>query len=246
MNWKDRWTTIVQKIEIVDSPAVESTLLATLADSAAPQVLGFVNAHAMNRCAADAAFFEALSSADVLLRDGSGMAIMYRQAHRESGLNMNGTDFIPKILAAFRGRGVAFWGTQDPYLSQAIINGERQFGIRVVSREDGFKDFAHYLRLARQSAPELIVLGMGMPKQEQLARELKGKVHGAPLIVCGGAVLDFLGGKVDRAPPLMRNAGLEWMYRLAREPRRLFHRYVVGNPAFLVKVLAWTRARSHG
>jgi len=58
------------------------------------------------------------------------------------------------------------------------------------------------------------------------------------LIVCGGAIIDFLGGKMPRAPRWMRRAGLEWAFRLGLEPRRLFRRYVIGNPVFLARTLS--------
>jgi N-acetylglucosaminyldiphosphoundecaprenol N-acetyl-beta-D-mannosaminyltransferase len=241
--WKERWTTLVDKIQIVGSEDDERKLLDSLARLGPSRVLAFVNAHAMNYCAEDSKFFDAIASGDVLLRDGSGMALLYKHAGRNAGRNMNGTDFIPKIIATFRGRKLALWGTEEPFLAQAVLRCEQEFGARVISREDGFQDFEHYLALARDTQPELIVLAMGMPKQEQLARALREQ-GGAPLIVCGGAILDFLGGKVSRAPALLRSAGMEWLYRLAKEPGRLFKRYVLGNPAFLLKVLTWTRQKS--
>lgn len=241
MMWKDRWSAIVKKIEVIDTAGGESALLARLTPATVPRVLAFVNAHAMNSCATDLAFFEALASADILLRDGSGMAILFRHTQRDPGLNMNGTDLIPKILATFRGRSVALWGTRDPFLEQAVLRSEREFAVRVTSCADGFCDVNHYLRLARETLPDLIVLGMGMPKQEQLAKALRTQAAGPALIVCGGAILDFLGGKVVRAPKFMRRIGLEWLYRFALEPRRLFRRYVMGNPAFLLKLAAWKR-----
>jgi exopolysaccharide biosynthesis WecB/TagA/CpsF family protein len=77
---------------------------------------------------------------------------------------------------------------------------------------------------------------MGMPKQEAVAARLANS--GVPcLIVCGGAILDFLGGKVSRAPQWMRRLGCEWVFRLISEPKRLFTRYVVGNPMFLLRTL---------
>ena len=73
-----------------------------------------------------------------------------------------------------------------------------------------------------------------MPKQEAVAARLAAS--GVPcLIVCGGAILDFLGGKVARAPGWLRRLGGEWVFRLVKEPRRLFMRYVVGNPMFLLR-----------
>ena len=61
------------------------------------------------------------------------------------------------------------------------------------------------------------------------------------LIVCGGAIIDLMGGKTSRATGWMRGTGLEWIYRLALEPKRLFHRYVIGNPVFLARALALAR-----
>jgi exopolysaccharide biosynthesis WecB/TagA/CpsF family protein len=239
--WQNRWAAIVDRIWIVRSSAEESTLLAWLASGTGARVLGFVNAHAMNSSADSEPFFDAITCSDVLLRDGAGMAILYRMLGMEPGRNMNGTDFIPRILRAYRGKRVALWGTTHPYVGAAAERCERQFGVRVVSCEEGFREFHSYLELARAARPALIVLGMGMPNQEQLARELKSTADAqcSSLIVCGGAVLDFLGGKVPRAPGWMRRWSIEWLYRLLLEPKRLAGRYLIGNPAFVFRLLAW-------
>jgi len=80
------------------------------------------------------------------------------------------------------------------------------------------------------------VLGMGMPKQERVARLLRAHLGSPTLIVCGGATLDFLGGRVRRAPVWVRRADLEWLYRLALEPRRLWGRYGPGGIRFVMRM----------
>ncbi|MFK0310287.1 WecB/TagA/CpsF family glycosyltransferase [Pseudomonas sp. NPDC090233] len=239
--WLKRWKTIIGKLRVVSDPVDEQKVLRALCAPQAATVLGFVNAHAMNLVAADAQYCQALSAADVLLRDGSGIAILYRRLGLAPGLNMNGTDFIPELLAAFSGRRVAFWGTQEPYLSQAAQRSEALYGVQVVSVHDGFADVDTYIEIARQLQPELIVLGMGMPKQETVAARL-AEIGRPCLIVCGGAILDFIGGKVTRAPNWLRRLGGEWVYRLLREPKRLFVRYVVGNPLFMLRAMLCTKA----
>ncbi|MFJ4456593.1 WecB/TagA/CpsF family glycosyltransferase [Pseudomonas sp. NPDC089392] len=240
-HWQKRWKTIIDKLDVVPDDAAAQRLLNTLTCPETTTVLGFVNAHAMNLVVADAEYCAALSAADVLLRDGSGMSLLYRRLGLEPGLNMNGTDFIPRLMAAYRGRRVAFWGTQHPYLGQAVQRSESLFGVVPVSVHDGFASVDSYLALAREQQPELIVLGMGMPKQEAVAARLAAT--GRPcLIVCGGAILDFLGGKVSRAPRWLRRLGGEWAYRLLCEPKRLFKRYVVGNPLFLLRSLLFGKA----
>lgn len=242
---QDSWKTIIGKLRVVSDPRDEQQLIETLSAPEAPTVLGFVNAHAMNLVAGDAGYYKALSAADVLLRDGVGMAILLRRVGLDPGLNMNGTDFIPKLLAAFRGRRVAFWGTEEPFLAQAVQLGEARFGIQIASIHHGFAEVDTYIGLARQIQPELIVLGMGMPKQEAVAARLASS--GTPcLIVCGGAILDFLGGKVTRAPQWVRRLRCEWVFRLMSEPKRLFVRYVVGNPMFLLRTLLCTKAAPAG
>lgn len=238
--WQQRWAGIIDKLEAVADEAAAQRLLDRLAAVQTPTVLGFVNAHAMNLVVRDGAYAQALSAADVLLRDGAGMAMLYRQLGLEPGLNMNGTDFIPRLMAAYRGRRVAFWGTRQPYLDQAAQRSASLFGVVPVSVHDGFVSLETYLQLAREQQPELIVLGMGMPRQEAVAAQLAAT--GEPcLIVCGGAILDFLGGKVSRAPLWLRRVGGEWLYRLSREPKRLFMRYVVGNPLFLLRARLYRR-----
>jgi exopolysaccharide biosynthesis WecB/TagA/CpsF family protein len=82
----------------------------------------------------------------------------------------------------------------------------------------------------------VLLVGMGNPQQELwLAEHLADT--GAVLGVAAGAFLDFAAQRIPRAPAWMRSAGIEWMYRLAREPRRLFGRYVAGNPLFLQRVV---------
>lgn len=236
--WLHKWQTIIRTLRVVDDHQDEQGLIDALSRPERSTVLGFVNAHAMNLVATNPGYYASLSAADVLLRDGSGMAILLRRLGLAPGLNMNGTDFIPKILAAYKGRRVAFWGTEQTYLSSAVQRSEALYAVKVVSAHHGFSEVEAYVQLAREYQPELIVLGMGMPKQEAVAARLAAS--GVPcLIVCGGAILDFLGGKVSRAPQWMRRLGCEWVFRLISEPRRLFTRYVVGNPMFLLRTLVF-------
>ncbi|MCP1501152.1 exopolysaccharide biosynthesis WecB/TagA/CpsF family protein [Pseudomonas migulae] len=240
-SWQHRWQTITRKLRVVSDVDDEQRLIEVLSRPDATTVLGFANAHAMNLVAINTDYHTALLSADVLLRDGSGLAILFRRLGLEPGLNMNGTDFIPKLLAAYKGRRVAFWGTEEPFLTNAVRQSEAQFAVNVVSAHHGFAPVDTYIDLAREFQPELVVLGMGMPKQEAVAARLADS--GVPcLVVCGGAILDFLGGKVTRAPQWVRRIGCEWVFRLITEPKRLFRRYVMGNPLFLLRTLIFRQA----
>ena len=209
--------------------------------------VAFANAHAMNCVAQSQSFFDALYTADWVLRDGSGVATLFKLIGKNAGRNLNGTDLIPKIIGLFDGRRIAFFGTQEPYLERGMVAADKYAPLSHFVRAHGFLELDDYLSLAIIQRSELIVLGMGMPKQEAVAAALRSKLGFPCTIVCGGAIIDFLAGRTTRAPLWMRRAGMEWVYRLATEPRRLSHRYVIGNPVFLMRAIwiAASRALIH-
>lgn len=244
-DWIVRWELLVGKINRVQTSEDDELLRVRLSQPEVPFVLAFANAHAMNSAATSDAFFNALTSADMVLRDGSGMATLYKLLHLAPGFNLNGTDLIPDLVTRFNGRTVALFGTQDPYLERArAVVATRLAPDSPQVSAHGFLQVEEYVVLATKHQPALIVLGMGMPRQEQVAGTLRASLTHPCLIVCGGAIIDFLGNKTPRAPAWIRNTGLEWAFRLALEPRRLFQRYVIGNPLFISRALRLASARA--
>ncbi len=223
------------RVHCIDDEQAQQALLEELQRPSRPYIVSFVNAHAANLGWNTPAMLESLLRSDLLLRDGIGVKLGLKAFGRPHGLNMNGTDFIPRIARAYQGRRAALFGTRSPWLDTARQRLEAE-GLTVVACHDGFAPPETYLTLAAETKPELIILAMGMPKQEDIAVRLREHLSHPVLIVNGGAILDFLGGKVTRAPALMRNTGMEWLYRLYLEPRRLASRYLLGIPVFLSHV----------
>ncbi|WNG22693.1 WecB/TagA/CpsF family glycosyltransferase [Cystobacter fuscus] len=226
---------LMDRLRIIEDEAAEEALLEELKRVERPLILSFVNAHAVNLGWEQPGMLDGLLRSDVLLRDGIGVKLGLRAFHRRYGLNMNGTDFIPRIARAYAGRSVALFGTRSPWLDNARRALE-EWGLKVVACHEGFDPPETYLRLAAESKPDLILMAMGMPKQEEISVKLREALSHPVLIVNGGAVLDYIGGKVPRAPLVMRQTGMEWLFRLAVEPRRLFRRYVVGIPVYFTHV----------
>jgi N-acetylglucosaminyldiphosphoundecaprenol N-acetyl-beta-D-mannosaminyltransferase len=83
-----------------------------------------------------------------------------------------------------------------------------------------------------EAEPDVVWVGIGVPKQEKWMAEMRPHLD-APVLVGVGAAFDFLAGLVPQAPPWLQRAGLEWAYRLAHEPRRLWRRYLRYNPRFV-------------
>jgi exopolysaccharide biosynthesis WecB/TagA/CpsF family protein len=232
---------LLQKIAVADDlDRLVEAILTRASDRSC--VVSFCNAHAVNLAARSPEFFAALTGSDWLLRDGIGVKLAMRLFKLPEGLNANGTDLIPRILAALpRAARLVVYGTSSPWLEQAVAR-LRRTGLTVVGSLSGFLDPADYLADAAELKPTVIVLGMGMPKQELLARALRCSLPSAPLIINGGAILDFLAGRHPRAPLWVRRLGSEWLFRLAREPERLWKRYLLGNVEFILRMTTeWAR-----
>jgi N-acetylglucosaminyldiphosphoundecaprenol N-acetyl-beta-D-mannosaminyltransferase len=226
---------LLDRIRIIDDEAAQEALLDELAQPGRPFILSFVNAHAMNLGWKQPGMLDGLLRSDLLLRDGIGVKLGLQAFDRPYGLNLNGTDFIPRIARKYAGRRAALFGTRSPWLDNARAKLEA-LGLTIVAQQEGFDPPEAYVQRAVETKPDLIIMAMGMPKQEAVSVQLREALGHPVLIVNGGAILDYLGGKVPRAPVVMRQVGMEWLFRLAVEPKRLFSRYVLGIPIFFSHV----------
>ncbi|MDT8312026.1 MAG: WecB/TagA/CpsF family glycosyltransferase, partial [Methylophaga sp.] len=194
---------LIGNIRIVDSDA---QALACIASRAAVQqafVVTFINAHAVNLFFNDHGFQQAVLSSNLLLRDGSGMRLLYRWLSLPAGKNMNGTDFIPKILTAHSEQSIVIYGASDQALTlvkQQLI----QAKFKVLDCINGFQDMHTYLENSQKHRPQIILLAMGMPKQELLSQQLSQQLHYSALIINGGGIVDFMSGIKQRAPGWIR------------------------------------------
>lgn len=114
-----------------------------------------------------------------------------------------------------------------------------ELGVKLVNVSCGFQTIEHYIEQADKYEADIYLLALGIPKQKRVAKILKQNLNFG-VITCGGAIIDFMGGKVTRVPSMMRNNGVDWLYRLFKEPRCSYQRYVKGNLRFLYSCL-WTR-----
>ncbi|AOS65896.1 WecB/TagA/CpsF family glycosyltransferase [Actinoalloteichus hymeniacidonis] len=213
-----------------------------LLDGPGPALVCYVNAHSANVAAAEPEYRRVLQSADLVLNDGSGVALAARLAGAPFPANLNGTDFTPDVLrlSTNRGLSVFFLGGPEDLGGRAAASLESRIpGLRFAGSLPGFfpaSDGPAVAEEIKRSGADVLVVGMGNPRQELwLARHLPAT--GVRLGIAVGAFLDFASERVPRAPAWMRTAGIEWIFRLSREPRRLFRRYVLGNPLFLLRVL---------
>lgn len=227
---------LVNTIRIIDSDDKALAGIVNREAATKPFVVTFINAHAVNLFFDNKPFQQAVLNSDLLFRDGSGMRLLYHWLGLAPGKNMNGTDFIPKILTAHPGASIVLYGASDHAL--ALVKAQlMEARFRVLDCLDGFKEMATYLENSMIHQPQIILLAMGMPKQELLSHLLSQQLQQSALIINGGGIIDFMSGQKQRAPGWLRKIGMEWCFRLLLEPRRLWRRYVIGNVSFLWRMI---------
>jgi N-acetylglucosaminyldiphosphoundecaprenol N-acetyl-beta-D-mannosaminyltransferase len=150
-----------------------------------------------------------------------------------------GPDVMLETLRRFADRGHFFFGSTPAVLAR-LEAGLRELvpGIRICGtlsppfRELNAEEVRAHHALIRASGAEFVWVGLGAPKQEKWMAEAWRELQ--PAVLLGvGAAFDFYAGTLRRAPRYMRRAGLEWLYRLSQEPRRLWKRYLVTNSLFI-------------
>ncbi len=235
---------MLDHLTVPETEADVEAWLNELPNAKSAQIVSFVNAHAVNLMVKDEGLFKALTNSNTLLRDGSGMKILMNWLGREPGANLNGTDLIPRIIERFKGKKISVYGTQEPWLSKGCDEIVARGG-DIVSKLDGFQETKAYADDISTVQPDLIILAMGMPKQELVSMALRDGAEHSCTIVNGGAIIDFLAERVNRAPLVWRKLGMEWLYRLIQEPKRLFNRYVIGNVVFLTRGLVLRMANTN-
>lgn len=197
--------------------------------------LFFLNAHCFNIAQTDREYFDILNTCDYLLNDGIGIKIASKIEKLVLKKNMNGTDFIPKIveMASKKGYKLFLLGSKEGIAELAADKLREKFeGIQIVGTHSGYGLDDSTIDIINNSNADILIVGMGVPMQEKWIRDNKSKLCSVKLFVGGGAILDFLSQKIRRAPLFMRKFGLEWVFRLCLEPYRLWRRYLVGNFLF--------------
>jgi exopolysaccharide biosynthesis WecB/TagA/CpsF family protein len=216
-------------------------------DGSGHQLLAYVNAHTLNLAARDGDLHWALRHCSLVMNDGFGLSLAARMHSKRFPENLNGSDFTLRLLelAAQRQWGVFLLGS-EPGVAETAAGRltKRIAGLRIVGTCHGFTEERDELLAQRvkKTDADLLIVALGSPRQEVW---LHGNLAatGAQVGVGVGAFLDFSAGKVIRAPRWMNVLGVEWCFRLIQEPRRLWRRYVIGNPLFLLR--AWRdRCRS--
>jgi N-acetylglucosaminyldiphosphoundecaprenol N-acetyl-beta-D-mannosaminyltransferase len=208
---------------------------------------GYVTAAAVNLVMSaheDAQTRAAVLGATLAVPDGQPLVWALRALGHARATRVYGPDLMARFCAraAHAGTPIYLYGGRTPAALELLERRlrERFPGLRIAG---GYSPPFRPLSAAEEdgvvasidaSGAQVVWVGTGQPKQEQWMFAMRPRLQ-APLLVGVGAAFDFHAGLVSQAPPWMQRAGLEWTYRLSREPRRLWRRYARYNPLFVAR-----------
>ena len=200
--------------------------------------------HGIMESQRDPALLEIHNQSGLTTPDGMPMV----WAGRRAGLDVERV-YGPDLMLALCERSVAegwshfFYGGKEgvPEILEARLS-ERFPGLDVVGtysppfRPLTSRESDEIVEMINAAAPDLVWVGLSTPKQERWMADHVGRLAARALLGVGAA-FDLHAGLLPQAPPWMQRSGLEWLYRMIKEPRRLWRRYLRNNPAFLIGIL---------
>jgi N-acetylglucosaminyldiphosphoundecaprenol N-acetyl-beta-D-mannosaminyltransferase len=198
--------------------------------------------HTVMVCQEDPELREAVLNADFTVPDGQPLVWAMNALGHHLPSRVYGPELMDRACARAAKTGLKMYlygGRNQGALVQLALNLRRRYpGLQIVGgyappyRELTSEEEDAVVEEINRSGAELVWVGIGVPKQEKWMAKMRDRLT-APVLVGVGAAFDFHAGLVPQAPAWMQRRGLEWTYRLAREPRRLWRRYARYNPRFV-------------
>ena len=216
--------------------------ITAMLDGRKPRQVCFINPHYINETFRVTEYKRVLDEAALVLADGFGTRLAGKILHRPIRQNLCGTDLFPRLCAALAdgARSIYLLGAAPgaAALVAAWVR-ERYPGVVIKGWHHGFfsiEEEEAVIQEIAQSGADILIAAMGVPKQELWLHRHRQRLNVKVAIGFGG-LFDCFAGRVPRAPQWVREIGMEWMYRLIQEPRRMWRRYLIGNALFLARVL---------
>jgi N-acetylglucosaminyldiphosphoundecaprenol N-acetyl-beta-D-mannosaminyltransferase len=203
-----------------------------------------VNVNAINQALRHPWMAELLNSAAIVFCDGYGVILGAKVLGYHIPERITYADWLWDISSFCESEGFSFFflGAEEGIAKTAADRLRKKFPrLKIVGTKNGYFDKTgaendEVIKEINNVSPDILIVGFGMPTQELWLKENWHRIN-AHVALTGGACFDFISEIMRRAPRWMSDYGMEWLFRLLLEPRRMFTRYVIGNPLFLLRII---------
>jgi len=206
----------------------------------------YVNVHCLNLARDDSRYRDILNRAQIVYCDGTGVRLAARLTGQRLPERMTGADWIWDLASLCVAQNFSLYllGGEDG-LAGAAAAGllQRYPRLRIAGCGTGYGLDPGVTERINAARPDIVLVGLGSPRQEKWIETHRDQID-APVVWAVGALFGFVSGRIPRGPRWMTEHGFEWLCRLAAEPRKLWRRYLIGNPQFFWYL--WAERRRHG
>jgi N-acetylglucosaminyldiphosphoundecaprenol N-acetyl-beta-D-mannosaminyltransferase len=232
------------RVDVIDREGLERSILSNV-HNGTPRVYAYVNVHAINIARRDDHFRNFLNSAAVTYCDGEGVRLGARLLGKRLPRRTVLTYWVWDLCRLMERDGLSVYllGGRSDVVARAVqILGQKLQHLKIAGYHHGYfikagEESRKVVEEINNSGADVLFVGFGMPLQEHWINDHLGFLR-SPIILPSGSMIDYVAGEKKPTPSWLAHAGFEWLYRLWREPRRLWRRYLIGNPLFLFRILS--------
>jgi len=210
--------------------------------------LYFINADTLNQTYTKPSLRTILNTSAHVFPDGSGIKLACNILNTPRKENINGTDMFPLICEMAQEEGIKLFlygaaqGVVDSMKDKVLKKFPK---LQIVGCMNGYDYHDNeVINAINHSRADIVFVAKGAPLQEEWINTHASHIV-APVILGVGGLFDFYSENISRAPQWMRSAGIEWTYRLLQEPKRMWKRYILGNPLFLWRAYKWDKKQKN-
>ena len=222
------------KVDALSKEEVITQIKSRILKSVEPNIMVTPNAGHLTNIFNDSELSEIYSTAELSLIDGWPIAVATKNASKLKVARVTGSDLLPELFSQLTKevRVGIVGGNIESLIRQSLESKFPDLNIQIIDTSqwtNSVYDIRRLRELVQYNALSIVLLCLGHPKQELLAKELKDYDWAGSRpdwIMCVGATIDFLIGEQKRAPKAFQRIGLEWFYRLVKNPKRFAQRYL--------------------
>jgi len=202
-----------------------------------------VNAAKIVKMQEDKELYNSIVNADIINADGMPIVWASRLLGKPLPERVAGIDLMQELikLAYNRKYKIFFFGAKEEVVKKVVEKYSREYSPEIIAGyRNGYYSEEEEPLIAKQiaeSGANILFVGISSPKKEKFLYKYKHILKNVNFIMGVGGSFDVIAGKIKRAPKWMQKCGLEWVYRLVQEPRRMWRRYLIGNTKFIILVI---------